>query len=53
MAFEIAAVNKLGKHELLKGGNRAGIEAELFLKFADEALRQNHISYTQSRRNGF
>ena len=53
MALKIAVVNELGKHELLKGGNSAGIKAKLFFKFFYKCLRQHHVSHTQCGRNGF
>ena len=43
MPFEVAVVNKLGKHVLHKGWNRAGVEAEFFLVKPYEMLGKNHI----------
>ena len=53
MSFKITAVEQLGKHELLEGGNGAGIKAELVLKITHKALWQDHISYTQCGRDCF
>ena len=48
MPLEISVVDKLRKHQLLEGGNGAGIEAKLPIEFTYKALRENHISYAQS-----
>ena len=53
MPFEITAVDQLGKHELLKGRNGTGIEAELFLKFTYKVLGQDHISHAERGRDCF
>lgn len=43
--LEVAAVEKLGQHQLFECRHGAGVEAEPLFKCFDESLRQNHISH--------
>ena len=46
MPFKVAVVNKLSKNVLHKGGNCAGVEAELVFVNLDKILWQYHITDT-------
>ena len=52
MALEIAALEQLCQHILIQHGHRAGIKAQLLLKFLQKKRRQDQIPDTQRGGNG-
>ena len=53
MALKIAVVYKLGQNVLHKGGDGAGIEAQVVFIDLHKLLGNYHIADTQRGRDGF
>ena len=51
--FKAAVGKKRGYNILFKHRHRAGIKAELFIKFIGKPVGKKHISYSHGRRNSF
>ena len=45
MPLEVARGEQLGKHVLLKGGDGAGVEAQLLFKVGQKLFGKDHVAH--------